>query len=275
MSNPTVSVQLEEEYQDEPDISPDHYRYIRSLNESASCYTRFFDALLIPNPSHSQFMRDLKSFREQPAIINLLQQGTKDANRGCTSAFVISRFAHPWCRTTSDFQSGWTRASWMGTTKKVSAKAQMEEDRLHRLLVPLWIAFRRRMFPEPEVLAEWVAKEEQSKKDREAEAEARALAQTQAGNGIKDGEAEAGYQVRRNANITSPLPSDPSSAVYPELGFKAPSPNAASSSNTASTTSEPGSGAAATQMFLGVAVTGFIMSDKRVRKYVEKKLRKK
>jgi hypothetical protein len=27
-------------------------------------------------------------------------------------------------------------------------------------------------------------------------------------------------------------------------------------------------------MFLGVAVTGFIMSDKRVKKYVEKKLKK-
>ncbi|EXJ86958.1 hypothetical protein A1O3_03912 [Capronia epimyces CBS 606.96] len=268
MSTATSSPHFEQEWVDDPGIPPDHFRYIQSLNESPACYTRFFDALLIQKPSHSQFFHDLKAFREQPAVIRLLQQGTKDAYRNCTGAFAASQFAHSWCHSVSDLKSGSTRGSWTGATKKVSPDAQREEDRLHRLLVPLWIAFRRRMFPEPEVLAEWVAGEEQRKKDRKAHPP---VGMRTGGEDEDDAHNEAGSDIKAASRSSS----ESAPAGYPELGSKTTSLNAPSSSKPASNHSDSGAGAAASQLFLGVAVTGFLMSDKRIRKYVEKKLNKK
>lgn len=135
------------------------------------------------------------------------------------------------------------------------------------------------MFPELEVLDEWIAREEQKRQSLKAEAEAEAAAQADAGDEAND---QDGDGTRKDLVHSSPdqpprLPPD-----YPELGFKtaATATTAASgpSSRPAAKTSSSGpdgSGAAASQMFLGVAVTGFLMSDKRVRKYVEKKLKKK
>lgn len=65
--------------------------------------------------------------------------------------------------------------------------------------------------------------------------------------------------------------------VYPELGF-ATRDVMGSSASTASGSAElpdPEQAATASKMLLGVAVTGFIMSDKRVKKYFQKKLKKK
>ena len=242
---------LHEDIQDqdldsEPTISPTHLRYIHCLRDTPTPYTRYFDALLIRKASHGEFLTDLKAFRSQLNIIVLIEQGTKDSYRECTRRFVGSRFAHPWCRVSSDFHRGWTRASWVGGTKKVEKAEKAEEERLHRLLVPVWIAFRRRMFPEPGALEEWIAREEERVR------------------------AEAG-EAKKAEDATSPDSSP--SAPYPELGFKFKS----TQSESAASASKPSdsSATAAGQMFLGMAITGFIMSDKRVKKYVRKKLLKK
>ncbi|KIV85760.1 hypothetical protein PV11_01420 [Exophiala sideris] len=239
------------EVDEEPTIDPNLYRYIVSLNESPDCYSRFFGALLIPKSSHAEFFFDLKTFREQPIIINLLEPGTSEAYRGCTRSFVASRFAHPWCRVNSDFKSGWTRASWVGATKNVSQEDKKEEERLHRLLVPIWIAFRRRMFPDKEVLDKWLAEE--------AERQAQIVAETKARNTdettTRTSEVEAGVSSTNN---------------YPELGFKIggreTSPPAIIPS-----TSEASEATTVARTIAGLAFAGYITRDKRVVKYLKKK----
>lgn len=259
-----ASPQLQqEEAEQELTISEDHLHYIQSLNESAGCYARFFDALLIKKSSHAAFFHDLKVFREQPMVVRLLEPGTKEAFRECTVVFLGSRFAHPWCRSGSAaHSSGWTKASWTGKTKKLTADAKREEEKLHRLLVPVWIAFRRRMFPEQEVLQKWVDEEP----ERRRAAAARKTAEL---------EAKKEAQVS-STNASGPSIDAASPAVYPELGFATAATSAPASNNNntnSSTTPSSGQGAAVGQVFLGVALTGFIMSDKRVQKYVEKKLK--
>ncbi|KAL6249115.1 hypothetical protein RBB50_004178 [Rhinocladiella similis] len=249
--------------EEEPIIEPKLYRYVTSLDESPACYTRFFDALLIQRDSRAQFFRDLKAFREQPVIITLLEPGTREGYRTCTQKFVASRFAHPWCRINSDFKSGWSRATWVGGTKKVSKDDKKEEERLHRLLVPIWIAFQRRMFPDQEVLDEWIAEDDEHQKQvaakRKARAEERAKAQ-------KETDESPGDPTSDTAATTT--------TAFPELGFKLA--DDATSSSHPTTSPPPASGAAtASQVFLGAAIGGFVMSDKRVMKYVKKKLKKK
>lgn len=254
MSPLTTSTHPSEELDDEPTIDPDLYRYIVSLNESPNCYSRFFGALLIPKSSHADFFADLKTFREQPVIISLLEPGTSEAYRGCTRSFVASRFAHPWCRVNSEFQSGWTRASWVGATKKVSKEEKKEEDRLHGLLVPIWIAFRRRMFPERAVLEEWLAKEDERQKESTAQTKARTV------NNSTSQNPDSGREV-------------PTTDKYPELGFKMGNRDI-SPSETADSASSASGAATASRMFIGAAFGSYIMRDKRVAKYVKKKLLK-
>ncbi|KIW47635.1 uncharacterized protein PV06_00314 [Exophiala oligosperma] len=250
---------------EEPTIEPRLYRYITSLDESPACYTRFFDALLIQRDSRAQFFHDLKTFREQPTIITLLEPGSREGYRTCTQKFVTSRFAHPWCRINSDFQSGWSRATWVGATKKVSKDDKKEEERLHRLLVPIWIAFHRRMFPDQVVLDEWIVKDDEHQKELAAKRKAKAEERAKA--------------VEKESDEDSADPTAASTTTaYPELGFKmADDPTATSSSSGQPTNSlPPESGATtASQVFLGAAIGGFIMSDKRVMKYVKKKFKNK
>jgi hypothetical protein len=101
------------------------------------------------------------------------------------------------------------------------------------------------MFPGDEVLAEWVAHEPQREEERTRIAKAETV------------------------NTQPPSrDSPPTVTSYPQLGF------AIKSSESSRDPPRSGGGATAAQMFLGVAVTGFIMGDKRVNKYVEKKLKK-
>jgi hypothetical protein len=244
---------------DEPIIHPHLQRYITSLTDSRINYARFFSALLIPRESQPQFFLDLKQFREQPIITYLLYPGTSESYREVSRRFIGSRFAHPWCRVQSDFGSGWHRASWVGRNAKTTDKVRKEEERLHRLLVPIWIAMRRRMFPGDDIVREWVESE--------------------------DEKAAESARLRKEEMASQPKPTAlmaPSSgadtAVYPELGFATGPSKATSASASQSATSEsssPGAAEAASKMFLGVALTGFIMSDKRVKKYAKKKLLKK
>ncbi|KAI1618548.1 hypothetical protein EDD37DRAFT_272235 [Exophiala viscosa] len=255
MSSGIPSPHPQLEVDEDPTIDPDLYRYIVSLNESPNCYSRFFSALLIPQSSHAEFFFDLKTFREQPVIINVLEPGTSEAYRDCTRTFIASRFAHPWCRVNSDFKSGWTRASWAGATKKVSKEDKREEERLHRLLVPIWIAFRRRMFPAKEVLDEWLAKANEQQKQKMAEREAREVDRT----------------ASRNPDVESGIPS---TANYPELGFKmggrdtSPPETSPPASPSAPSASEATTVA---RTIVGLAFGGYITRDKRVVKYLKKK----
>ena len=255
MSSGIPSSQAQLDVNEEATIDPDLYRYIVSLNESPNCYSRFFSALLIPQSSHAEFFVDLKTFREQPVIISILGPGTSEAYRDCTRTFVTSRFAHPWCRVNSDFKSGWTRASWAGATKKVSKEDKREEERLHRLLVPVWIAFRRRMFPNKEVLDEWLAKDEEQQKQRIAEREAR----------------EADRTTSRSSDVE---PVVPGTANYPELGFKMSGRDTSPlESSPPASPSAPSAAEATTvaRTFVGLAFGGYITRDKRVMNYLKKK----
>lgn len=255
MSVSTSLIQAPELPDDEPFIHPSLQRYIAALTDSQINYMRFFSALLIPKDSHPQFFRDLKQFREQPVIIHLLSPGTSESYRAVSRNFIGSRFAHPWCRVQSDFGKGWHRAHWAnGASSKEREQVKKEEERLHRLLVPIWIAMRRRMFPGDETVKEWNEEEDEREVER-----------------ARVREEEKAAKLAAAPSDSAPNPME-ATGSYPELGFAMGSSKASSSSGPSSP--EPGA-AAAGKMFLGVAVAGFIMSDKRVKKYVQKKMRKK
>ncbi|KIW65787.1 hypothetical protein PV04_08012 [Phialophora macrospora] len=256
---PTSLIGPPESSDDEPTIHPHLHRYIASLTDSRINYARFFSALLIPRDSQPQFFLDIKQFREQPTIVYLLFPGTSESYREVSRRFIGSRFAHPWCRVQSDFGSGWHRATWVGGNAKTTEKVRKEEERLHRLLVPIWIAMRRRMFPGDDIVREWVESEDEKAAER-----------------ARLTEEESASQSKPTALMDRSSGTD--TTVYPELGFATGPPKASSTSASPSAASEPldpGAAEVASKMFLGAAVTGFIMSDKRVKKYVKKKLLKK
>jgi hypothetical protein len=257
----TALVQPAQTAEDEPAVHPSLQQYIDALPDSHKTYSRFFSALLIPTDSHPQFFIDLRHFREQSSIIYLLAPGSSEAYRDVTRSFVGSRFAHPWCRVKSDFGDGWRKASWVGPSKvgkKEREKVRKEEDRLHGLLVPIWIAMRRRMFPGDEIVLTWAAEEERKAAERE---EQRKAARVEASSGIDS-----------NA---SPKPDSSPSATYPELRFAMAHSPSASTPSAAAREPAPAEVEAASRMFVGATVAAFVMSDKRVKKYVQKKLLKK
>lgn len=109
------------------------------------------------------------------------------------------------------------------------------------------------MFPEKEVLQKWVDEEPARKVAIQAKLEAEKETKIP----------KVASDLKKNEASTN---------VYPELGFA--TDTTSSSTPRDDTTTSNNHSAAAGQMFLGVAVTGFIMSNKRVKKYVEKKLKK-
>lgn len=144
-----------------PKIEEDLCLYINGLNEGHQCYTRFFDALLIKRNLHRSFFRDLKAFREQPQVISLLDRAGQDKKiyRDVTNVYLNSRFAHPWCRKTP-LRKGFWRAEWGNIQgKQRNTEIAREEDRLHMLLVPLWIIMRSKMFPDEDIVKEWCTRE--------------------------------------------------------------------------------------------------------------------
>lgn len=146
-----------------PEIEPDCLLYVTSLNEGPQPYTRFFDALLIKRDLHTRFFRDLKAFREQPQLISVLENATTDKTlyKSTTLTYLGSRFAHPWCRKTPMKKAFW-RAEW-GTIdgKQKDSEIAKEEERLHKLLVPIWIIMRSKMFPGQETVTKWCVEERQ------------------------------------------------------------------------------------------------------------------
>lgn len=144
-----------------PEIEADLLLYIQGLDENHECYTRFFDALLIKRNLHRSFFHDLKAFREQPQVIALLDKASQDKKiyRDVTNVYLASRFAHPWCRKTP-LKKGFWRAEWGDIQgKQRDADIAREEDRLHKLLVPIWIIMRSRMFPDGDIVKKWCVRE--------------------------------------------------------------------------------------------------------------------
>lgn len=144
-----------------PEIDADSLLYISALSEDYTNYTRFFDALLIKRTQHRSFFRDLRSFRQQPHIIVLLDQARADKTKykNVTVDFLGSRFAHPWCRR-SGLKKGFWRAEWGSIDgKKKDAETDQEEQKLHKLLVPLWVIMRSKMFPGEEIVRNWCNEE--------------------------------------------------------------------------------------------------------------------
>lgn len=117
------------------------------------------------------------------------------------------------------------------------------------------------MFPGDDVIRGWIQDDIERSKERAK---------------LKEEEDSAKLSKGEASNIWSEAETTVDTKVYPELGFATqdgPGPPALRAPASAQP-SDPGA-AAASKMFLGVAVAGFIMSDKRVKKYVEKKMRKK
>lgn len=151
-----------------PDIDEDVLFYINNLNEGHELYTRYFDALLIKRCLHRSFFRDLKAFREQPSVISLLDKAAQDRKiyRETTIAYLNSRFAHPWCKKTP-LKKGFWRAEWGNIQgKQRNTEIVKEEESLHKLLVPIWIIMRARMFPGEDRVRQWCFDERQRLKEQ-------------------------------------------------------------------------------------------------------------
>lgn len=152
-----------------PHVDEDYLLYITCLNEGHETYTRFFDALLIKRNQHRRFFRDLRGFRELPQVITTLQNAVTDKSlyRTVTSTYLDSRFAHPWCRKTP-LKKGFWRSEWGSIEgKPKDAEIAREENRLHKLLVPIWVIMRSRMFPAEEIVKKWCLEERERRKHRE------------------------------------------------------------------------------------------------------------
>lgn len=151
-----------------PEIHEDCLFYVPNLNEGPNVYERFFDALLIKRDQHRAFYRDLRGFREQPQVIQTLQDAATDKKmyKEVTLIYLNSRFAHPWCRKTPMKKAYW-RAEW-GTIqgKQKDADTAREEERLHKLLVPIWIIMRSKMFPGDDVVKQWCTEERERQKQK-------------------------------------------------------------------------------------------------------------
>jgi hypothetical protein len=283
-------------------LPPELILYVRNLNEPIEKYSPYFDALLIRRRDHEAFFRDLKDFRCQAHVIALLTdphgqqpQSTPEAEtpkvdlkqmyRHCSKVFLASRFAHPWCRKTPS-KDGWFRAEWPGRTKKQSEAKRKEEERLHKLLVPIWCGFRVRMMPNQEQLDSFLAKEAERNarlpiqlpaEDVETRAASTAVDKrldSSVGPGeeatiaaeTEDARSESQNkrrqtigEVPRRFNAEAYVMEDDERA-YEELRERS---------------QEDEGAAAAAKLFVGFAATSFLAENRRARKYLLKKLNKK
>jgi hypothetical protein len=244
------------------DLPPELVLYVRALHEPIEKYSPFFDALFIRRRNHSAFFQDLKDFRSQEHIIALLSDQSPDADdkaiyRQCSRLFLESRFAHPWCRTTPG-NEGWSNAEW-GKIKKQSEAKRKEEEKLHKLLVPIWCGFRVRMIPT----------DEQMEKFLERERKIQERLPIQLGFAQPSKKPDSSQQTK--------VPRQPMMREVPPPGGNAEAWVAEEDDrlydNTGSTESS-GAGTVA-KLFVGVAATSWLAQNPRARKYIWKKLQKK
>lgn len=257
--------------------------YIRNLTDTPSTYVRFFDALLVKRPSHAAFFQDLRSFREQDHIVKLLAHPTtsnatpeslKNIYRETTRSFLASRFAHPWCRSIAeDIRQGSFGAELGVNSKKQKQNEaqQREEDRQHRLLVPLWIAFRRRMMPIEADLNTFI---EQHRRQQEEQAQSRSVSQHEmkadCSNHLDSSQTKA--SKCESGVGEDPLPSTQVRATSSVFNAEAYVMEEVDLDPVGDQQSEDASMAA--KFFVGTAAAGWLASNKRARKYLLKKLNK-
>lgn len=279
MTVPSAPLTMEEA----PELPREVVLYIRNLSDTPSTYGRFFDALFVKRPDHPAFFQDLRSFREQDHIVKLLShpntssatpETLKDIYRATTTSFLDSRFAHPWCRSTS----GEIRRGSLSPGPAISNKAlqqnekrQREEDRQHRLLVPLWIAFRRRMMPSQADLSAFV---EEHKRQREMEAQSKDVPQQEMQSQFSD-HLDGSQKIadKRDSGVgedtTSSSQARATSGVFNAEAYVMEEddldPVTAQQSEDASM---------AAKVFVGAAAAGWLANNKRARKYLLKKLNK-
>ncbi|RMD40023.1 hypothetical protein DV735_g5090, partial [Chaetothyriales sp. CBS 134920] len=127
-------------------LLPEQVQYILALSEPLSIYSRYMDTLLVTRDDQPAFFDDLKTFRCQPRIMTLLttpasyslaSAADSDPTPAVTRAFLASRFAHPWIRTSLP-QRAFLNAEWSGASSAREEEARLrEEQRINRLLVPI------------------------------------------------------------------------------------------------------------------------------------------
>ena len=264
------------------DLPSELTHYIKSLNEPIEKYTPYFDALLIKRRHHSAFFQDLKAFRSQDHVIGLLKTKNSDTDikelyRTVTHVFLESRFAHPWCRTTPGAsKEGWSKAEW-GSIKKQSEGKRKEEERLHKLLVPIWCGFRVRMMPTEEQLMKFREREQKMRRSIPVELERKQGMNKWAddsGTGsdqenqqrvADDLSEEDAKQTRRRAVSDIPTTRFNVEAFVSEEDDQVYEPHRDTDNDGAAT---------AAKLFVGVAASSFLAKNPRVRKYLWKKLQK-
>lgn len=271
------------------DIQKELAVYVRDLPDTQSTYTRFFDALLVKRPDHSAFFYDLRRFREQDTVMELLADPkSADTNpadlriryRETTRSFLASRFAHPWCRTSSGhvreglFRAGLDKS---GTRKSDPSEHQREEDRMHKLLVPLWIAFRRRMLIVTSSHNELIAflQDERSRRERKVQENTAQSAQNmgdqfKTSDGKDPGQASADKQSSAAGDGTTASTKSSNAKAHDAESYVMGDDD----DDDGPTAQDHNDATAAAQLFVGVAATGWLASNKRARKYLMKKLNK-
>lgn len=258
--------------------------YVKCLNEPIEKYTPYFDALFIKRRKHTSFFRDLKSFRCQEHVIALLTtpSDTPDLDikalyRQCSKLFLASRFAHPWCRTTPGAtKDAWFKAEW-GNIKKQSEANRKEEERLHRLLVPIWCGFRVRMMPSDEQLESFVEGQRKVKGRRLAgPMGTESLTDSDAQGESHGADSEPAADVCIDINAVGKTPRQtmdeiPTSPHFNAEAFVSEEDDRIYDKNTSA---DSGGASTAAKMFIGVAATTFLAQNPRARKYLWKKLQK-
>jgi hypothetical protein len=263
--------------EESPSPPPELARYVKALDDRVGNYSRFFQALLVKQADHHLFFQDLRAFREQDHVTLLLTTQIEDGStikqmyRDCTRHFLASRFAHPWCRN----EYGNAKHGFLDTAKarqKRSEAMAKEEERLHKLLVPLWIPFRRRMMPTGEEMAAFLEKErliveerQQTLLDRSQQDNAlRMLVEEIEHEGVQDNK-ENSVPVRKLGNEQV---QHPDSAYFNAEAYVAEDDDAVYAKPQGNQSSQ------AAGLFVGLAATSFLANNKRARKYLLKKMKK-
>ena len=260
------------------DLPPELISYVKSLNEPIEKYSPYFDALFIRPRNHRAFFQDLKDFRCQGHVIALLtssppQSELNELYRSCSRLFLESRFAHPWCRTTP-LSEGWSKAEW-GRIKKQSEAKKKDEERLHKLLVPIWCGFRVRMMPTEEQLERFLLREKESQAKIPIKLgfsePAKKLIDFTEQKSPEACESELDSSLSGEAKISRPQTSADAPTRFNAEAFVSEDDDRTYEQRP----SRDDDGAAtAGKIFFGVAATSFLESNPRARKYLWKKLQK-
>ncbi|KPI45065.1 uncharacterized protein AB675_2486 [Cyphellophora attinorum] len=300
---------LTAERNDSTDPDPNLVLYIKHLPDTVHNYRRFFNSLLVPRPDHEIFLRDLRHFREQAEIIVLLttpaSDGTtnggsptetatsnaeanattrpipttvSDIYRQTTTHFLASRFAHPYCRneyghvSTSHASRSFFDKTTVSKRKQADAAAEAkarEDERIHKLLVPIWIAFRRRMMVTAEELTAWVEDWNANEYSRwkaaaEDNIERKGEARTALHLAPEDKDPMEEQRQVPAHNERSGTYLNAAEAFVSEEGDLVDAPS-----------QQHDTAAQAGGLFVGVAAASFLASNKRARKYLLKKMKQK